>query len=190
MTRGPAPGEQGAHRTPLRYQPFYCEENVWHLCREPLFAGRPRAAVFISNRERTCAMWHQRAARLPGTPMVWDYHVVLLAGDPWEVWDLDTTLGLPVPAEAYLLASFNPHVPRPFRPRFRVVEAGRFGEVFASDRSHMRRADGRFRKPPPPWPAIGPEGGASNLMRFVDLEDPIAGEVLDLGDLLARVSGA
>jgi hypothetical protein len=172
------------------YQPFYCEENVWQLCREPLLAARRRAAVFISNRDRTCAMWHQRAARDRTAPMLWDYHVVLLAEGPWEVWDLDTTLGLPVPAEEYLLRCFNPHIPRQFRARFRVVEAGVFGEVFASDRSHMRRADGRFRKPPPPWPAIGAAGAASNLMRFVDLEDPIAGEVLDLDELLARVSGA
>jgi hypothetical protein len=132
-------------------------------------------------------MWNQRAAGRPGRAMVWDYHVVVLARDPWEIWDLDTFLGCPVPAADYLRGSFHPAVPPEYHPRFRLVDAEPFAASFASDRSHMRRRDGRYKKPPPPWPPIGAPERESNLMRFVDVEAPFLGEVLDLDELLARI---
>jgi protein N-terminal glutamine amidohydrolase len=174
----------------VRYCPFYCEENVFHLAQEPLLAGRPREVIFISNADRACAVWHQRAAARPGWPILWDYHVVLLAGSPWEVWDLDTTLGMPMPAPEYLRRSFRDGVPEEYRPRFRVVEAEAFVAAFASDRSHMRLPGGRWRKRPPPWPPIGAPGAEPNLMRFVDMNAAFLGEVLDLRGMLARVADA
>ncbi len=166
---------------------------MFHLASEPILAGRPREVVFISNAARSCAVWHQRASARPGWPLLWDYHVVLLVGAPWEVWDLDTTLPVPSPAVDYLRHSFSDHVPADVAPRFRVVEAGVFAAGFASDRSHMRDARGRYRAPPPPWPPIGAPGAEANLMRFVDMETPFLGEVLDLPALharLARLAGA
>ena len=111
----------------MLYAPYYCEENVFHLAADPLVAKRPREVVFISNAGRSCAVWHQRAARRPGAPMVWDYHVVLLVGAPWEVWDLDTTLGMPVPAAHYVRRSMREGLAEDLEPRFRVVPA----DVFA-----------------------------------------------------------
>jgi hypothetical protein len=146
--------------------------------------------VFISNEAGACAMWHQRAAVRPSWPILWDYHVILLVADPWEVWDLDTTLDFPVPAQLYLRKSFRTDLPEEYLPRFRAVEAGAFLATFASDRSHMLFPDGRWRKPPPPWPAIGAPGAASNLMRFVDMRDPFVGELLDLRGMLAKISDA
>jgi protein N-terminal glutamine amidohydrolase len=169
----------------LRRQPFYCEENVWQLCQEPRFAHRPREVVFVSNPARALPMWHQRAAR--GRPIVWDYHVLLLARDPCEIWDVDTLLGVPVPALEYLGESFHPGVPAEMRPLFRLVPAEIFTATFASDRSHMRRPDGSFEKPPPPWPAIGAPGAPSNLLAFVEMEQPFLGEVLSLAELTARI---
>ncbi len=137
-------------------------------------------------------MWHQRAAAAPDEPVLWDYHVVVLARAPWEVWDLDTTLGLPVSATTYLRRSFRPELrlPPQYAPRFRLVDAAQLVATFASDRSHMLGPDGRYTQEPPPWPAIRPpngEGAASNLARFLALGDPIAGEELGLAGLLARV---
>ncbi len=173
----------------LRYQPFYCEENIFHLCQNPRFAARTPAALFVSGASGECVMWQQKQARRPGAAMAWDYHVILLVRDPWEIWDFDTTLGFPVPAATYLRRSFRPEVELPDEliPRFRVVDAKELVATFASDRAHMRGRDGEFRKDPPPWPAIGAEGVTSNLGRFVAMEDRIAGEVVSLATLLARV---
>ncbi len=171
-----------------RYQPFYCEENVYHLCQEPQLAGRAPAALFIRGGADGCLMWHQRSAPRRHEPIIWDYHVVLLAQDPWEVWDLDTTLGCPVAAASYLLRSFRPQlaVPAGFTPRFRLIGAAELAATFASDRSHMRRPDGQWNEPPPPWPPIGREGLTDSLTRYLDMDDPIAGERLDLRTLPAR----
>ena len=173
----------------LPYQPFYCEENVFQLCAHPALRGRSPAALFIRGLGPTCVIWHQRATA-PDDPTFWDYHVVLLARDPWEIWDLDTRLGCPVAATTYLRRSFRPELAlrAEFTPRFRLVEATALARTFASDRSHMRGPDGLYREPPPPWPPIGGEGAPSTLARFLDLRDPIAGELLDLPALLTRTA--
>lgn len=173
----------------MRYCPFYCEENVWHLCAEPRFAGREGYAVFISNARRTCPLWAQRAAPSPAEPVIWDYHVIFVAAADdgrWEVWDPDSRLGAPVALDAYLAGTFplGDGLPVSLRPRFRVVPRETFVERFASDRSHMRDAAGRWLQPPPPWPPIG--DGGSNLARFIDVEGDFLGETLDLEGLRAR----
>ncbi len=173
---------------PFLYQPYYCEENAYHLARHPALAGRDPAVIFI-RAAAECVMWHQRAARAAHEPVLWDYHAVVLARRPWEIWDLDSTLGCPVPALVYLQRSFRPELrlrPR-HAPRLRVVPAAELAATFASDRSHMRTPDGSFTQPPPAWPPIGPPGVASSLERYLAYGDPIAGEELDLAGLLARV---
>lgn len=169
-----------------RYHPLYCEENVFHLCGHPDVAARAPAAVFIRGAGAHCVMWHQRLAEGPGEPVVWDYHVVLLARDPWQVFDLDTTLALPCDALSYLRRSFRPELSlrREFVPWFRVVPADELARTFASDRSHMRTHSGEWTAAPPPWPAIGQ---GTTLARFLDRRDAIAGEVLDLPALIDRV---
>ncbi len=169
------------------YASQYCEENVWHLCRD----AEPPAiedahALFVSNARRTCALWMQRAAPERGAPVLWDYHVVLLGRrEGWKVWDLDSQLPCPLDALAYLDQTF-PHenaVRARFRPRFRLVPRPVFLETFASDRSHMRRLDGAWLAPPPPRPPIRTAREAMTLPRFVDLERPYVGRVLDLSGL-------
>ncbi|MDI1436618.1 hypothetical protein [Polyangium sorediatum] len=187
MKRRADPREEPRAPRLLR-QPFYCEENVWQLCQDPALVDRKRDVVFVSNAERACPMWSQKAGR--GKPIVWDYHVVLLTWDPLEIWDVDCTLGTPLPAITWLEQCFHPGVPAPYLPSFRVVEADLFTRTFASDRSHMRLPDGTFQKPPPPWPRIGASDSPSNLMSFVDVTRPFLGEVLSLAAFAARVSGS
>jgi len=149
--------------------------------------------VFISNPQRHCLLGCQRAGDARGE-VVWDYHVVVwVASDGgWRVWDPDTTLGMPVRAERYLTATFSASARAPeLAPLFRVVEAERFLATFATDRSHMLAADGSWLHPPPPWP---PPRAASaealtNLWRFLDMELPFDGEVLDLSQMRARYGG-
>lgn len=177
---------------PPRYQPFYCEENVWWLARdEARFGGRLRWGVFICNATRQCALWAQRLAR-PGRPVLWDYHVVLaVGGATCDVWDLDSRLGAPVPLSTWLAATFLPLAPgsEHLAPRFRVVEAGELVARFSSDRSHMRDARGAFLQPPPPWPPPVLPGQGSNLARFLDPADPIAGVVVGIEGLAAALAG-
>ena len=162
----------------MKYQPFYCEENVWHLAGE--MRGRSARVLFVSNANRSCAMWKQRA----GDPIVWDYHVVLWCDG--QIYDRDSRLGFPVPFEDWIAGTFPVELPPLFAPRFRVIDAERFLEVFASDRSHMRTDEG-WQRPPPEWPPIG---AGMNLMRFVDMEAPFEGEVSDLAGLKAKLREA
>ena len=164
----------------MRYAAYFCEENVWHLAQER--AGRPDVhAVFVTNRTQQVALWQQRA----GDPVIWDYHVVLFDGR--NVVDLDTTIegGPTLPVSVWLKGTFLP-APESLAPRFRVVGAEEFLRTFASDRSHMRGPDGTPRQPFPEWPPIRCPLGAHTLPRFLDMDDDIAGEWLDLSELRDR----
>lgn len=177
-----------------RYQPFYCEENVWWLCQHPRLAAGERLAVFIANAAGRCALWQQRLAQ-PGQLVVWDYHVVLFhrpqeVDDPtsssdsargWRVWDLDSRLPLPVPLDRYLAQTFRPLAAEGghLAPRFRLVEAERLLAIFSTDRGHMRDGRGGWLHPPPPWSAPVAPGQRANLARFIDPADTIAGQIYD-----------
>lgn len=168
----------------MRHHPFYCEENVWWLVREgPLPA--PSYAVFISNEERAVALAHQRLAP-PRRPIVWDYHVIAIDAGA-QVWDLDSRLPRPIDLATYLDETFLDPPPgaERFAPRFRVVAAAELEARFASDRSHMRAADGGYLRPPPPWPPIGGTM-PSNLRQLVDMSQPAGGEVYDIEGLRTR----
>ncbi len=168
----------------LKRQPYYCEENAWHLCQEPFIGDEKRHVVFISNLECAVPMWNQSAGR--GKPVEWDYHVVVLTENPAQIWDVDSLLGIPIQLFDYLAGSFHPEMPECYQPCFRVVPSDVFIDVFASDRSHMKRTNGSYRKPPPSWPIIGKPGTASNLMQFTDMRETFVGDVLSLDELRRR----
>jgi hypothetical protein len=130
-------------------------------------------------------MWNQRAATSPHAPVLWDYHVVLLAEGPLEVFDLDSCLGVPCTLAQWLKGTFpeDRRVEPSYQPSFRVVDADCFIRTFASDRSHMRTPDGAWQAPPPKWPAIHTASQTMNLMSFVDLQAPFVGRVLSLREM-------
>lgn len=94
------------------YTRCYCEENIYTLAaaltRTPPGDGAWDAyAVFISNHQKTVALWHQQAR---AGAVLWDYHVVLVlrarprgAGEtptaPAACWvyDFDSRAGVPCP---------------------------------------------------------------------------------------------
>jgi protein N-terminal glutamine amidohydrolase len=172
----------------LLHQPFYCEENVFHLCQHPFWGERSRHAVFVTGPLGGCFMWHQKARNHPNAPIFWDYHVFVVAEDPWEVWDLDSTLGCPVSALKYFIHSFRKGLPPAVSPIFRFVSPNDLATHFRSDRSHMKDETGDYTRPPPPWPEVSAKGLGSNLMRFVDMKDPFIGRVMSLSEVLLRVS--
>jgi hypothetical protein len=164
------------------YHPFYCEENVARWLGS---SSGERYALFITNAARQVPLWEQRLSS-GGDPLIWDYHVVGITRSPERVWDFDSRLPFPSPLEAYLRATFPP-LPveaAALTPKFRLVDAESFTRTFATDRRHMRRADGSWMQSPPPWPVIGV---GHTLDRFLDLDDSIAGEVLSLEGLRKRL---
>lgn len=174
------------------YQPFYCEENVWQLCQRDEFRHEDVYAVFISNAARTCALWSQRASGSSTTPVVWDYHVILLdtSTQPAQIWDLDTRLGAPLRAERWWQVTFplGAAVPDALTPRFRLVPAPVYAERFSSNRAHMRDTAGNYQAPPPPWPPIFDPATGTNLHRFIDMTDDFLGDVLDAPHFHARIT--
>src|SRR5438067_5222435 len=138
------PGHSSESEMTIRYCPYFCEENVWHLCTDERVTQdkssiplQERRVVFISNARRQVAIHHQRAGG--GGRVLYDYHVVLLAGG--NVWDPDTTLGFPVDLDLWVEESFSPLDPN-HAPRFRVIDASIYLSSFASDRSHMLDPNG------------------------------------------------
>lgn len=172
------------------YWPRYCEENVWFLCDALLEAGGADEALVlvVTNAAHRVAMFRQRAARRPDGLIVWDYHVVLAVRDDlhWQIVDADTTLPRPCAAAEYLDTSFPPLIDAAahLRPMFRVTDAAAYHAALGSDRRHMRDPLGDWLSAPPPWPEIG---DGHNLDRFLDVEDPFIGDVLDLEGLRDRI---
>lgn len=182
------------HKNQFHYSPYYCEENVWQLCREPQIKGRSAFVVFVSNSEKSCAVWRQRAAYSTDAPMIWDYHVILLTKEQkhgWLVWDLDSTLDFPVKAETWLQLSFamDRSIPEAYPPLFRLLTSQEYLRHLSTDRSHMRDNSGNWLAPPPEWePPFQPEPGM-NLFRFVQMEEEFVGKVLDLPAIWQKLSG-
>lgn len=167
--------------TCFKYQPFYCEENIWWLSLEPHFEQGPSFVVFVAGLEKHCPFFAQRAAGA-GEAVFWDYHAILL-DSRMQVWDLDARLPMPCRLDDYLRGSFPlaGQLPSGWEPLFRIQESAAFRADFASDRSHMR-VGSRWRMPVPPWPAIG---RGMNLPDYVDMRRPEPGIVLDLNGLRA-----
>ena len=92
-------------RNQFRYQPYYCEKNIWWLCQDKRFMAAEALVLVISNASRRCLFWSQRS----GDPILWDYHVVFAerTNAQWLLWDLDTRLEFPGNAESHLSATFR-----------------------------------------------------------------------------------
>ncbi len=157
----------------IRYAPFYCEENIWHLANDGIIQG----VAFISNPRQQVACFAQGRSKT-GDVTVWDYHVIGFAVESATaallIWDFDSKLPCPVLAATYLAATF-PVLPAKFAhvaPWFRLCTAAEFVATFASDRRHMRKPDSSWEKPPPPWPCIQLPGPAVHTLdAFVAMAD-------------------
>merc|ERR1712093_131910 len=103
----------------------YCEENVWHLCKQP--ALRNSFAVFISNEGKTVAVFEQKQCQ-GDEPVIWDYHVICVCPNSecegsFRVFDLDSRLEWGVPFPVYAECAFRPRerLRKQYVQRFRVV---------------------------------------------------------------------
>nr|CAD7264136.1 unnamed protein product [Timema shepardi] len=188
------------------YTSCYCEESVWKLC-EDVNKRHPTQLqhchiVFVSNDQRTVPLWRQKASTEEDKPVIWDYHVLFLYNpdDRCLVYDLDSDLPFPTHFHKYVTETFRTdHILKPEYFRyFRVVPAPLFLQHFASDRRHMKRADGSWIHPPPNYPSISNPGeeiigifnlfsSNHNLEEFVSM-DPTKGlgQVLNLIQLVKK----
>jgi len=166
-------------REDFLYQPYYCEENIWHLCHDSQLINS--YAVFIASKDDSFPMLNQRAIQNPLVPIYWDYHVVLLVlSEKNQILDFDTTLGFSVDIDTYFSQSFLlPDVDE--TPLFKLIPAGEFIASFSSDRSHMK-TDSGWLASPPGWPLIGKS--TSNFHRFIDMTNNDFGEVLTFDEVL------
>ncbi|KAM4685138.1 protein N-terminal glutamine amidohydrolase isoform 3-T5 [Amazona ochrocephala] len=154
-------------RLACAYTSCYCEENVWKLCEyirsQDQYPLEEFYAVFISNDRRMIPLWKQKSGH-GDEPVVWDYHVILLHVSSREqnfIYDLDTVLPFPCPFDMYSVEAFR--LDDGLRPEFhrkiRMIRADLYLKTFASDRSHMKDANGKWQKPPPSYPCIETAAG-------------------------------
>jgi len=169
-------------RLSLDYQARYCEENVWRLLARSELETRRSWAVIVSSQSGHVVALRQKAGR-PGDGLVcWDYHVFAVGDDADGTrlaLDLDSALPFPCPLARYLAESFPPMRDPGRRPIFRVIAAPDYLTGLASDRSHMRKPDGAYFAPPPPWPAPG-KGKSNTLMAWIDVSCSSPGDLYDL----------
>ncbi|XP_050564408.1 protein N-terminal glutamine amidohydrolase isoform X2 [Cygnus atratus] len=149
-------------RAACAYTGCYCEENVWKLCDYIRGQGEYPLeefyAVFISNERRMIPLWKQKSGH-GDEPVVWDYHVILLhvsSGELNFIYDLDTVLPFPCPFDVYSMEAFrlDDSLHPEFHRKIRMIRADLYLKTFASDRSHMKDANGEWQKPPPSYPCI------------------------------------
>ncbi|XP_051927839.1 protein N-terminal glutamine amidohydrolase [Hippocampus zosterae] len=177
------------------YSSCYCEENVWKLCES---VHKERSAplqelfvVFISNDNRTVPLWKQKSAS-GEQPVIWDYHVVLLhvpAGSEATVYDLDSVLPFPCTLKLYATRALRSDrsIQPAYHRKLRVVPADCFLLNFASDRSHMKNADGSWKMPPPAYPPISTADSHMNLDDFICMEPSRGwGRILTLDHFLRQ----
>lgn len=151
----------------FRHAAQFCEENVWWLAQALIDDGIDAEllhALVFSNPWEHIVLLNQRQAE-SNRALVWDYHVVLEGQIDDRAWifDLDSRLPLPTPAEQYFAETFPKQLalPEPLRAWVRPIPAQRYLAHFYSDRSHMigQVAISDF----PAWPIIAPSNASERV---------------------------
>ncbi|XP_004304351.1 PREDICTED: protein N-terminal glutamine amidohydrolase [Fragaria vesca subsp. vesca] len=170
----------------FQHTPFYCEENVYLLCKELGTKGIADAkgsdlfVVFISNEKKQIPLWHQKASNRADGVVLWDYHVICIqrkvgGGDsPLQhlVWDLDSTLSFPCALASYVAETIRPTFQTfpEFQRYFRIAHAPIFLQSFASDRRHMKDPLGEWLHQPPVYePIVSEDGTVHNMHDYFDI---------------------
>lgn len=166
----------------FRHTPYYCEENVYHLCKKLCTDGMEAGegsdlfVVFISNEKKQIPLWHQKASQRADGITLWDYHVICVqkkeGNSPHLVWDLDSSLQFPSPLASYVSETVRPSIQlfSEFQRFFRIVHAPIFLRSFASDRRHMKDSEGNYMYQPPTYEAIIAEDGTvHNLNEYIEM---------------------
>lgn len=166
-------------KTDFEYCSCFCEENCYKMIERMVasdtYNNDEIFVIFVSSISKATPIWHQLSAAI-GEPVFWDYHVIIRCGS--YIFDLDSSLPFPSPAQDYVNFAFRPElsIPPQHAQLFRIVPAFHFLARFSSDRSHMAGSG----KPFPHWPQIcGPNAASSHeLFSFLDLKEMVGVEEL------------
>lgn len=126
------------------YTPYFCEENIWQLCRSFMSQGIDKDQLdilFLSNNKKKIILLNQQLGSLSEV-VVWDYHVILkYRPDAYTsmIFDFDTRLPFPVDWQNYQLSTFPD--PRQLESEYhmmiRKIPSSEYLTQFTSDRQHM-----------------------------------------------------
>lgn len=174
----------------FKYSANFCEENIWHLCKNPALDDFSKKVLIISNSRSYCPFWFQKSPNNDET-VWWNYHVILLASKSGStlVYDFDTTLTVPISGSEYMLLTFGETVnfEADLLPCFKVLDASDYLNSFVSDRSHMRDQHGNWLSPPPHWPSIGKNGDLP-LPALMDFSQSSKERIYSLEEMMALVA--
>jgi len=126
------------------YTPLFCEENIWKLI-DALYTNqglstKPIDVLFILNQNNSIALFEQKLST-GANPVIWDYHVVLVAKNTSNIvlFDFDSNCSLPKNIADYFHQTFpdNAVLPETVRPLLKPINADYFYKHFYSNRQHM-----------------------------------------------------
>lgn len=155
----------------------YCEENIYRLSQHhPLgyivfISNDANAVPFYKNKNNTQLLQHGEDS---DGLVVWDYHVILVRDQ--LVYDFDSSVAFPCPLDHYLSTvlkvQVTPFFEAQYRRLYRIIKAADYRREFASDRSHMKVADGDggggYISPVPNFEAIVSDTGVTmNLHELI-----------------------
>lgn len=178
----------------FKYSANFCEENIWHLCRNPELAHFSKTVLIVSNSARYCPFRHQKS--INGYEIVWwNYHVILLASNGVSslIYDFDSTLPVPISGMEYMQRTFERHENWTAEnlPCFKAIEAREYLTSFVSDRGHMKDGVGNWLVEPPKWPAIGNNGDLPlpSLLDFTEFSSERIYSLVEMSALVEVLSG-
>lgn len=142
-------------KTDYLYTTLFCEENIWQLANSLIDKNineQDIKIIFITNKDNRIAFFNQQAAS-HDQPVIWDYHVILLAkiNNTVQVFDFDSRLPFPCDIKRYLSSSLPGIINKEYMSQFRIIPARLYLTQFYSDRSHMQGVipDDKFPHYPP-----------------------------------------
>lgn len=174
----------------FKYSANFCEENIWHLCKNPALADFSKKVLIVSNSRSYCPFKFQKSINNDET-VWWNYHVILLASTfrSTLIYDFDSTLTVPISGSEYMQLTFGETVnfSEDLLPCFKVLDASDYLNSFVSDRSHMRDKDGNWLSPPPHWPSIGKNGDLP-LPALMDFSQSSKERIYSLEEMMTLVA--
>lgn len=173
----------------FKYSANYCEENIWHLCKNPALVDFSKKVLIVSNGNRYCPFKFQKS--VDGYETVWwNYHVILLASkdESCFIYDFDSTLPVPLAGIDYIQLTFQKcdTWTAENMPCFKAIEASDYLTSFVSDRSHMKDSSGEWLSEPPKWPEIGNNGDLP-LPELLDFSIASSDRIYTLDEMVALV---